>query len=460
MTVNHHTPIANGAAANASTIENPLAQLDEAITNIATIEKDGHIIQEEGVDLTQQQRLNFVGASVKAENDAGNNATKVTIDGSNWGVDIRTLSGTLALADTDDPIQVLDPGGANRVVTLPAVGVNNHIFVLVNADPTYTIDVQKAGAVSLFTLTDDVAREAVPDKSADWYASGGSAAVDASTSDYTFSLSLASNNLTIALKRYDGTDPSVSQPLDIRIGNAILSITSALSVTITAAMGDIFTLDSRKIQGYDCQLFVYLINNNGTPQLGAAVNPNLQTVASPFRDGVGQTGTVTQNNIVMSGTRNATNTCAVIGRVNAQQLDDNSWWTPTVNNIFNGPIYETDWLYFLPVYTGFSSSPSSPLLYKLRKNEITVKTEEIGAGGTSNAADFTITLPFSCSSLTAARSPIQVLDNSAFRAANGWTRIPASNAVVFVYRDTMNVDNFTTSGSKGAYGSFDYLAFN
>lgn len=39
----------------------------------------GHVIQEEGVDLTQRSNLNFIGSLVTASDDAGNDATKITI---------------------------------------------------------------------------------------------------------------------------------------------------------------------------------------------------------------------------------------------------------------------------------------------------------------------------------------------------------------------------------------------
>lgn len=98
MTTNHHTPISNGAYANSDTINNPLEQLDEAISDLALTERDGHIIQDEGVDLAQQQRLNFAGAGVTVTNDGGNNRTLVTIPG---GItDHGALSG---LADDDHP---------------------------------------------------------------------------------------------------------------------------------------------------------------------------------------------------------------------------------------------------------------------------------------------------------------------------------------------------------------------
>jgi hypothetical protein len=46
----------------------------------------GHIIQDEGVSLTQRSRLNFVGSGVSATDDAGNDATVVTIQMQLWRI--------------------------------------------------------------------------------------------------------------------------------------------------------------------------------------------------------------------------------------------------------------------------------------------------------------------------------------------------------------------------------------
>ncbi len=81
MTSNYHTPIPSSPKqpANASTFNAPLGQMDAAISELALVERDGHIIQEEGSDLAQQPRLNFTGLGVGVTNTAG--VTVVTIAG-------------------------------------------------------------------------------------------------------------------------------------------------------------------------------------------------------------------------------------------------------------------------------------------------------------------------------------------------------------------------------------------
>jgi hypothetical protein len=62
----------------------------------------------------------------------------------------ETLTGTKTLADTDAQIQFLDPGGAGRDVTLPAVGDNNHPFYIVNtADAAETLTVKNSGGTTI-----------------------------------------------------------------------------------------------------------------------------------------------------------------------------------------------------------------------------------------------------------------------------------------------------------------------
>ncbi len=168
--------------------------------------------------------------------------------------------------------------------------------------------------------------------------------------NYQITSSISSNNLVVALKGEDGNDPSATNPIVVRCGNAQISLTSALSVTITAAMGDIFAWDAGKIQANDAQLFVYFINNNGTAQLGLSPSPVLTTVANNYYDG-SQTGATGHTNIVMSTTRNATNSCRVIGRLNVNQQDNNNWQNATTALVINTPIFKTDYMTWTPTMT-------------------------------------------------------------------------------------------------------------
>ena len=72
----------------------------------------GHTIQEEGSALTAQTNLNFVGSAVTATNDAGNNATKITI-----GASGASLPFTRSDGSTSDPITLSSAAIGESLVT-------------------------------------------------------------------------------------------------------------------------------------------------------------------------------------------------------------------------------------------------------------------------------------------------------------------------------------------------------
>lgn len=80
-------------------------------------------------------------------------------------VNTVTMTGTLALTDTDLPIQRLNANGANRTVKLPAYASTNHPFMLVNAtNAAYVVTVyDSSGVLQLATLNDGGSVLFIPD---------------------------------------------------------------------------------------------------------------------------------------------------------------------------------------------------------------------------------------------------------------------------------------------------------
>lgn len=123
MSENYHTPIPVAPVkpdANSETFNAPLAQLDQAISDLALTEKDGHIIQYEGVDVAQQQRLNFTGAGVTATNDPENGRTKVEIDARVVSV---VAGAGISINGTDPKNPIVSV--TNLVITSAAVTTSN-----------------------------------------------------------------------------------------------------------------------------------------------------------------------------------------------------------------------------------------------------------------------------------------------------------------------------------------------
>lgn len=136
MTTNHHTPIPSSPSqpANAATINAPLAELDDAVTDhetrIGTLENefppasgnpteyldgdgnwtvpagtgasvDGHVVKDEGVALPQRASIDFVGAGVTVTNEAG--GTQVAIPGATATGVQSVVAGSNVSVDNTDP---------------------------------------------------------------------------------------------------------------------------------------------------------------------------------------------------------------------------------------------------------------------------------------------------------------------------------------------------------------------
>lgn len=76
----------------------------------------------------------------------------------------KTLTGTETLTDASKPVQYLDPGGADRDVTLPAEADANHVFVLANtADADELLTVKNDGGSTIGTVGEDETKLFVSD---------------------------------------------------------------------------------------------------------------------------------------------------------------------------------------------------------------------------------------------------------------------------------------------------------
>jgi len=69
--------------------------------------------------------------------------------------------------------------------------------------------------------------------------------------------SVASNNLTVAIKGLNGSDPSATNPVYFRINNTIRTLTSALSVTLNAGT-NYFNSGSTELATKEVDYFVYI----------------------------------------------------------------------------------------------------------------------------------------------------------------------------------------------------------
>ena len=218
MTTNYHTPITTGAAANSSVVNSPLAQLDAELSaqeaelsdqgaRITVVEGDmpvpsgvateyydgsggfsvpagtgagvdGHLVQDEGVDLPQRAKINFTGANVAVVDTVGATEVRVSgVDTGGWVADVNTWSPyvrtqaytndpaigvavVLNMANTSDfivgaDVAVSSSAGAENtyvtaVVTNTSITVNQLLYNHTTSSPLVTL-------LDVFTVAGDVA---------------------------------------------------------------------------------------------------------------------------------------------------------------------------------------------------------------------------------------------------------------------------------------------------------------
>jgi len=449
MSTNYHTPIQEGAPANAEEFNNPLAEIDQAITDIMLTEKDGHIIQNEGSDLPQQQRLNFKGAGVVATNNAGASRTDITIAG---GVtDHGALTG---LGDDDHTQYHNDTRGDARYqvkylgkTTAPTVNddsadgylIGDHWIDETN-DKEYVCLDNSVGA-AVWTETTQ---------------SGASVLANAEGQgkNYKFDVAITANDLVVSLKTLAGTNPSVGDPIKIVIGGTERTISAALSVTLADAT-NWFGFGSADKAALEQDLFVYL-GYNATDGVTFGVSPI--PYASKYSD-----FSVTNTNETYCKISNITNAAAndpyvVIGRIAATLSAGPGYtWTstsqsaPTADNTKNYPIYETRKLSFNVQPTNITLGNGTWETYYQRIMRRTVLSVRLNAGSTTTiGGNASIALP-----TTAKHAPTGVT----YMAVGS---ISIVDAGVSLYSGIALLENTTSMSlrvinSSATYGTFAYV---
>lgn len=152
---------------------------------------------------------------------------------------------------------------------------------------------------------------------------------------------VASNNLTVAIKTLAGTDPSTSSPVGIWIGDTLRWITGALSYTANAG-SNWANAGSAELATKEINYFVY-VGYNATDNIfiGWSRIPYANT-------GADVSGAVANEKVLMSNwttNKDANSTLVNIGRF-AATLSAGAGYTWTVptfnaNNLIQRPIFET-----------------------------------------------------------------------------------------------------------------------
>lgn len=222
--------------------------------------------------------------------------------------------------------------------------------------------------------------------------------------------SVSGNNLTLAIKGMDGNDPSVSNPVYVRIGDTVRTITSALSVSANAAT-NWMNLGSSEFATKEADLFVYL-GYNATD--GVVLGFSRIPYARRYGDFSATSTNEKYARISTITTAASTDYYENIGRF-AATLSAGAgytWTVPTFTalNLIQRPIYESRWLTYAPTVTGFSANPSAITgRYKIAENRLFYEYKD--NQGTSNATTKTVTLPFTTGSSIDNITIANIIDN-------------------------------------------------
>jgi hypothetical protein len=179
-------------------------------------------------------------------------------------------------------------------------------------------------------------------------------------------VSVASNNLTVALKTLAGTDPSTTDPVYVRIGNTDRAITAALSIT-RAAGTNWCALGGATIATLEQDLFVYL-GYNATD--GVVIGFSRMPYGRVYGDFSATTTNFRHAAISTITNATATDEYEVVGRFNAilSATAAFNWSLPATQVIINRPIFETRRLTFtsaITPQTGSLTTVSSVCSYQL-----------------------------------------------------------------------------------------------
>jgi hypothetical protein len=214
-------------------------------------------------------------------------------------------------------------------------------------------------------------------------------------------VSVASNNLTVAVKTLQGTDPSPTNPVGIIIGNQLRSITSALSISANAGT-NWFNSGSSELATKEIDYFAYIgYNATDGVVLGYARIPYAR-LYSDFN-----TTTTNEKYARISTITNAASgdNYVNIGRF-AATLSAGAgftWTVPTFTNanLIQEPIYETRWLDWVPTYNTVGSMTTALAADSRNRRKYTIKNDMLWVehsailtfGGTVNIYT-EMTLPF------------------------------------------------------------------
>jgi hypothetical protein len=262
--------------------------------------------------------------------------------------------------------------------------------------------------------------------------------------------SVASSNLTIALKTMAGDDPSENEPVYVRIGDVSRAITAPLSVTKNAGTNYFSSGNANMgLATNEVDYFVYL-GYNATD--GIVVGFARMPWGRKYSD-----FDTTAANSKYCAISTITNAAAndyytVIGRFAATLSASASynWSIPTFTalNLIQQPIYETRLLTFTSTWYGGSTQGSWIETYKIIGSQMHLNIASVSEI-TSNQNYLYTYIPME-PKITQVGIPIYVQDNSSLVAAPGHVELITNDVTLSFYKGFFRTA-WTAANYKAVY---------
>lgn len=228
--------------------------------------------------------------------------------------------------------------------------------------------------------------------------------------NYRIVKSVASNDVTVALKLLDGTtDASSTAPMSFRIGNTLRSVTGALSFTLNDGT-NWFNVGAADLATKDLDFFVYVIYNTTTTPAVYLGMSRLSGI-KVFGDSTNTSTSDRYLNFSGANTPAATDECEVIGRINLTLSAGAgfTWSLPATARDFSKPIYETRYFVYTPTISlnGAGTAPTytgttTGFAQIQRYNTVFGFTMQNAAGGTAGSGAGVVNASLPISSVAAA----------------------------------------------------------
>lgn len=205
---------------------------------------------------------------------------------------------------------------------------------------------------------------------------------------YKVTPTVVSNDLVLALKHEDNTDPSADRPLYFKIGNSLRACTAALSVTKADAT-NWAALGSAELATKETDLFAYLVWNTNLAPDAVDIFWSRIPYGRLYSD-FSATTTAEKYAAINATAPAATDECINIGRF-AATLSAGAGYTFTVPtytnlNLVHHPIFETRLLSWTPVWTNLTISNGSQTGEYMRVGNVIYVAVGLTWGSTTSIA--------------------------------------------------------------------------